>query len=66
MLTDESIMPCGKHEGKKLANVPDEHLLFLYRETDIKNQDLIEYIEENLDVLTKDENLNDNNLLNFY
>jgi len=28
--TDESIMPLGKYKGQKLANVPAQHLLWLY------------------------------------
>lgn len=29
-LTDESLMPFGIHEGKKMANVPDSYLNYLY------------------------------------
>lgn len=32
IMTDESIMPFGKHKGVKLANVPADYLLFLHKE----------------------------------
>lgn len=53
--TDETLMPFGKHQGTKLANVPDEYLIWLYHEmkrggmtTD--KRALIAYIEENIDI----------------
>jgi uncharacterized protein (DUF3820 family) len=27
-MTDESLMPWGKHKGEKMANVPPEYLLW--------------------------------------
>ena len=30
VLNDESPMPFGKHEGEKMANVPDSYLNWLY------------------------------------
>jgi len=49
-MTDESIMPIGKHKGRKLANVPSEYLLWLYENGNIYGE-LKDYIRENLDVL---------------
>lgn len=47
-LTDNSIMPSGLHKGKKLANVPNDYLLYLY-ENNKCNSALRQYIENNLD-----------------
>ena len=47
--TDDSLMPFGKHKGVKLANVPAQHLLWLY-ENDRAGR-LKSYIEEHMDVL---------------
>lgn len=49
-LTDESLMPFGKHKGEKLANVPAEYLIWLYENGKCYG-DLKEYIRENLDTL---------------
>lgn len=52
-LTDESIMPFGKHKGTKLANVPADYLLFCYQ-----NYKLIaplkKYIEDNMDSIKQE------------
>jgi uncharacterized protein (DUF3820 family) len=60
-LTDESIMPFGKHKGKEMANVPASYLLWIYDEWTLPNprfgfvhQEVKTYIEENLDVLKKE------------
>ena len=60
-LTDESIMPFGKHKGKEMANVPASYLLWIYDEWTLTNprfgfvhQEVKAYIEENLDVLKKE------------
>lgn len=50
-LTDESIMPFGKHKGIKLANVPANYLIWLY-DSQNASGDLLEYIRENMDCLT--------------
>lgn len=51
MLHDESIMPFGKHKGKKLGEVPDSYWLwFLQQEWSSKYPELVEYaqaVEEN-------------------
>jgi len=49
-LTDSDLMPIGMHKGKKLGNVPAEHLLHLWEYCNIYG-DLKDYIEENLDVI---------------
>lgn len=60
-LTDESIMPFGKHKGKEMANVPASYLLWIYDEWTLPNprfgfvhQEVKAYIEVNLDVLKKE------------
>jgi uncharacterized protein (DUF3820 family) len=49
-MNDDSIMPFGIHKGKKMANVPDEYLLYLYENSQIYGE-LKEYIKENLGVI---------------
>jgi len=51
-LNDSDLMPFGMHKGKKLANVPDEYLLWLFDEMDPKQrrQPLGRYISENLNI----------------
>jgi uncharacterized protein (DUF3820 family) len=49
-MTDNSIMPFGKHQGEKLANVPAKYLLWLYKENKCYGE-LKKYIEENMEVL---------------
>ena len=56
-MTDDSIMPFGKHKGEKLANVPAEYLLFLREEWEDRKPvlpaqiELKKYIDDNLEVL---------------
>ncbi len=49
--TDESPMPFGKHKGLPLSEVPDDYLLWLYYDTNLKDGPLRRYIVENLDAL---------------
>ncbi len=49
-LTDESLMPWGKHKGEKMANVPSKYLLWLHNNNKY-NGSVKAYILENLDVL---------------
>ena len=49
-MTDESIMPFGKHKDKQLADVPADYLMYLY-ENGLTHRELCKYIEENLDVI---------------
>jgi len=56
MLTDNDIMPFGKYKGKKLIDIPANYLLFLHSNKST-NQDILDYIEDNLDAL-KEESIN--------
>jgi uncharacterized protein (DUF3820 family) len=47
---DETIMPFGVHKGKKLKDVPDDYLLFLYQSTNIYGE-LKDYIKDNLEAI---------------
>ncbi|HBD93528.1 MAG TPA: hypothetical protein DC057_05090 [Spirochaetia bacterium] len=49
MLTDNDLMPFGKYKGEKMVNVPATYLLFM--KDKIKNKKILEYIEDNIDVL---------------
>ena len=54
--TDESVMPFGKHKGKKMANVPAQYLLWIWENTNRGinnafyriNRNVFDYIEQNL------------------
>lgn len=53
-MDDNSLMPWGKHKGKKLIDVPASYLLWLYENklNFLKNEkDLELYIEDNMQVL---------------
>lgn len=41
-LHDKSVLGFGKHKGKELIDVPDEYLIWWYKE----NAPLVKYIEE--------------------
>lgn len=49
MITDESIMPFGKHKGKKMIDVPDEYLLWLLQEGNTYGE-MLEYLKDNEEV----------------
>ncbi|WP_372776487.1 putative quorum-sensing-regulated virulence factor [Mangrovibacterium sp.] len=49
-LNDNSPMPFGIHKGKAMANVPDNYLIWLYKEGKCKGA-VKAYIEDNADVL---------------
>lgn len=53
-LTDESIMPTGKYKGEKMENVPAWYLLWLEGQK-MCPQSVKDYIEENRQVLEKQE-----------
>lgn len=46
MVTDETIMPWGAHKGKKMANVPDYYLKWIY-ENNKCSPEIKAYIEDN-------------------
>lgn len=50
-MTDESLMPFGKHKGKAMANIPAHYLLWLWENADSLRNPVKEYIERNLDVI---------------
>lgn len=54
-MTDDSIMPFGKHGGKKMSEVPDAYLLWLWDNFDDRSRrlhaELFAYIEDNLDAI---------------
>lgn len=49
-MTDQSLMPWGKHQGEKMANVPPSYLLWLL-DNDKCGGDVKKYIQENKDNL---------------
>lgn len=49
-LTDQSLMPFGKHQGEKLANVPARYLIYI-RENFTLHDNLKKYIDDNRKVL---------------
>lgn len=51
-MDDNTPMPFGEHKGEKLANVPADYLIWLYRKGTIIG--LMRYIEENEDVLLQE------------
>ena len=52
-MTDESIMPWGKHKGEKMANIPPSYLLWLYDNNKCGGE-VKKYIEENKETLVKE------------
>lgn len=50
-LTDNSLMPFGKHKGTAMANVPASYLLWLKNNVEKVDSAVLEYINDNLDVL---------------
>jgi uncharacterized protein (DUF3820 family) len=54
---DNTIMPFGKHEGKKLANVPGPYLMWLYdnglKLFTLKNNKMIQLTDEQRNKLNK-------------
>ena len=52
-LTDESLMPYGKHAGEKMANIPPKDLLWLW-DNDKCSAPVRLYIKENLEDLRND------------
>ena len=50
ILTDNSEMPWGKHQGIEMIDVPADYLLWLY-DNDKCSGSVLVYIEDNLQVL---------------
>ena len=58
-MTDEDLMPFGKYKDRKIKDVPDDYLLYLYQSgINPKYYELEEYIEENLDAIKANVNRN--------
>lgn len=55
-MNDESIMPFGVHQCKKLEDVPAKYLIWLYDNNKCSGV-LKEYIKDNLEVLYKECNI---------
>ena len=52
-LSDTSLMPFGKHKGKRMIDVPAKYLLWLY-ENGLGAGDVKDYITNNIDGLRKE------------
>lgn len=53
--TDATVMPWGKHRGKRLEDVPPDYLLWLYEQTWIKDWvGLHAYLKKHEDQLMKE------------
>lgn len=58
ILTDDSLMPFGKHKDTPMQDVPVEYLHYLWQngmKNQVKTNSVADYIHKNLDVL-KSEN----------
>lgn len=54
-MTDNSLMPFGKYKDKKMIDVPASYLKFIYDNDMLcKNNELREYIKDNMDVIEKE------------
>jgi hypothetical protein len=49
-MTDESLMPFGKYKGKKMGEIPDYYLLWLWDNASLRDP-LKAYIADNLEVI---------------
>lgn len=61
MLTDESLMPFGKHKGLEMADVPAEDLLFYYEQWKTGmwqkrkyTKDVMNYVDKNRELLERE------------
>lgn len=52
-MNDQSLMPFGKYKGRKMEDVPADYLLWL-RDQVCRDNQVKEYIEENLSALMKE------------
>ncbi len=55
-LNDNDLMPFGKHQGVKMANVPCEYLMWLWENGKVSafnRRDVYGYIKDNMDVIEK-------------
>lgn len=49
-MTGESIMPFGKHKGKRLDEIPDGYWIYQYDRGQLKGE-LLKYAEENVSII---------------
>lgn len=56
MMTDQSLMPFGKHKDEKLGDVPGGYLLWAYNEKDLMDRypGLYLYIKSNMRIISQD------------
>ena len=54
-LEDSSLMPFGTWKGRQMADVPADYLIHLF-DNGLKNGNVKEYIEDNMDVLYEEIN----------
>ena len=52
-LTDNDLMPFGKHKGVKLANLPADYLFYMYDADELFGA-IKEYVEDNYEALEKE------------
>lgn len=52
-MTDNSIMPWGKYEGFKMADIPADYLIWLFENHKVKG-DIYFYIQDNMDTLKQE------------
>lgn len=50
--TDDTLMPFGKHEGKRLGDVPKDYLIWLYNENGLRPK-LKEYVKTSFNLEEK-------------
>ena len=52
---DDTLMPFGKHKGKRLGDIPADYLIWLYdQEWFQKFEDIFEYVAKNYQHLEKE------------
>lgn len=51
-MNDDSLMPFGIHKDKRLKDIPDDYLLWLYGEIDPnKYPELAAYLKDNIEAI---------------
>jgi uncharacterized protein (DUF3820 family) len=53
-LTDTCPMPWGKYKGDDMEDVPASYLLFMYDNGGINDKQVLDYVEDNIEVLRKE------------
>lgn len=52
---DDSVMPFGKHKGKRMGDIPYTYLCWLLENCNHLNKKFVEYLEDKLENYTRDE-----------